>query len=466
MDKKKLRLEIRKILIPLSMFAAMVEKNKAKLTGILNVLEFKNDILAAGGEIYAVGGIVRDAVMGKASDDLDIVIRGVPYDKLFTILSKYGYAKDTSFVDENGKKDFGATKFVSKNEKFNKLLSDNGIRQDIDVMLPRKDSKDVDVKGHRSIKSDVNPYFTIYDDLLRRDITINAIALDLSGKLIDNGNALKDIQNGVIRAVSEEAFLEDPLRMIRAVRFAARFDYQWDERTLDMIRNNAHLLSDKSELPRERFLMEFQKMIGKADLGRAVKLLVDLGLYKAIFGIEPKIRDYKEFDHAKSVAEFCYMLFESEPANTILPLIEKNISNTVEDLKYVEALIKYISTVKGKTLAMVPEINALATLYNISPDMLLNSYFVEDRHRAIAHKFKNGNLPKGEHDVQLKGEEFMKFIVEELAERGMKFEAKRDGAKMGKAKNLAIQAIYSGEIQNNKDSIKNYLTDHIESWIN
>lgn len=474
-DTNKLRKEVRKILtvaVPLCMTEKMqtlkesINRQKDTLTAILNALEFKKDILAAGGEIYAVGGIVRDAIMGKPSDDLDIVIRGVPYDKLFAILSKYGNTKDTSFVDENGKKDFGATKFVSFNKTFNQLLANNGIRKDIDVMLPRKDMKVAGEKGHRSIKSDVNPMFTIYDDLKRRDITINAIALDINGKIIDNGTGLKDIQNGIIRAVSEDAFIEDPLRMIRAIRFAARFNYKWDENTLNLIRKNAHLLADKSELPRERFLMEFQKMIGKADLGRAVKLLIELGLYKAMFGVEPTITDYKKFDKAKNVAEFSFMLFENEPHKNILPLIEKHITKTTDDLEYVDALIKYIDNIKGKNLDLVTEINQLANIYNISPEILLNSSYVDSKHRAIAQKFKSGELPRGDHDIDFKGGDFRGFVIDTIKASGKEFNERIDSAKMGKAKRLAIQAIYSGILENNKEAIKKYLLNNLESWMN
>ena len=293
------------------------------LVRILNSLEFKDDVINSGGEIYAVGGIVRDAIMGTPSDDLDIVIRGVSYDKLFSILSKYGKATDTSHIDENGKKDFGSTIFVSRNKMFNDFLSSNGVALDIDVMLPRKDAKDPDVKGHRGIKSDVNPDYTIEDDLDRRDITINAIAMGIDGRLISNGSGIDDIKNGIIKAVSEDAFIEDPLRMLRSVRFSARYNYDWDPATIKLIKDNAHLLSDKEELPRERFLKEFEKMLGKPDLGRAVKNLVDLGMFKEILGVEPKINDYSKFDDVHNIAEFSYMLFDKEPIHLIIPLINK-----------------------------------------------------------------------------------------------------------------------------------------------
>ena len=121
------------------------ESQKDKLVGILNSLEFKNDVLAAGGEIYAVGGIVRDALMSTPSDDLDIVVRGIPYDQLFAILSKYGKPTDTSHEKEDGDKDFGSTKFVSGNPEYIQYLANNGVARDIDVMLPRKDAKDPNV---------------------------------------------------------------------------------------------------------------------------------------------------------------------------------------------------------------------------------------------------------------------------------------------------------------------------------
>mgnify|MGYP000913041864 CR=1 FL=1 len=225
----KIRKNIQVLLEREHLKESMKEAQKKKLVSILNNLEFKDDIINADGEIYAVGGIVRDAIMNEPSDDLDIVVRGIPYDELYSILSKYGKATDTSHEKEEGDKDFGSTKFVSNNEDFNEYLKDNGVARDIDVMLPRKDAKDPSIKGHKGIKSDVNPMYSIEDDLGRRDITINAIAMDLSGNLISKGTGLDDIKsspdnNGVIKAVSEDAFVEDPLRMLRAVRFNARYN--------------------------------------------------------------------------------------------------------------------------------------------------------------------------------------------------------------------------------------------------
>lgn len=442
----------------------IAQKEKDRLVSILNSLEFKNDVLSGGGQIYAVGGIVRDALIGKQSDDLDLVIQGIPYNKLFQILLKYGKATDTSIEKDEGR-DFGATKFVSNNSEFNQLLSDNGIRREIDIMLPRKDSKEIGAKGHRAIKSSVDPNFTIEDDLKRRDITINAIALTLDGNIIDVGTGVDDLKRGVVRAVSADAFIEDPLRILRAIRMAARFNYKIDNQTLELIRSNANLLSDKNELPRERFLMEFEKMIGKADLGRAVRLLVELGLYKSMFGIDSRVKDFNEFDKARNIAEFCFLLFKNEPDKKIIQLSFDNITNSNDDISYLEALLKYRSEIIGSELSFIDRINKLADIFKKSSDFLLNSSFVLSEDKKIANDFASGTIPKGDHDIALKGDEFKGFITDLIKNKSGSFNPREDGRKMGKAKFLALQAIYGGEINNNPESIRNYISKNIERWI-
>lgn len=465
MVRRKIRKSIQ-VLLEREYLKEEIEKaQKEKLVSILNSLEFKNDIVNAGGEIYAVGGIVRDAIMNKPSDDLDIVVRGLPYDELYSILSKYGKATDTSHEKEEGDKDFGSTKFVSHNEDFNAYLKDNGVARDIDVMLPRKDAKDPNVKGHKGIKSDVNPMYSIEDDLGRRDITINAIAMDVDGNLISKGSGLDDIKNGVIKAVSEDAFIEDPLRMLRAVRFNARYNYNWDGATIDLIKQNVHLLSDKSELPKERFLMEFEKMIGKSDLGKAVKLLVDLGMYKAIFGINSKIKDYDKFKDAKNVAEFAYMMFENEPKETIVNLVQKNITNNKDTIAYIQALILYLDKVKDREISDYDRVNYLSKFYKLSGDAMLNSDFVKEEDRQIVHKLHSGSIPKDENGLSFKGQEFVNYITRKVVDHFGDYINKRDGIKMGKAKKLALQAIYANKIQNNNSEIKEFLENNLDSWL-
>lgn len=448
------------------------DSQKNIIIDVLNSLEFKNDVLAEGGEIYAVGGIVRDAIMRTSSDDLDIVIRGIPYDKLFAILSKHGKATDTSHDKEEGNKDFGSTKFVSGNINYIYYLALNGIAKDIDIMLPRKDVKDPSVKGHKGIKSDVNPMYTIEDDLQRRDITINAIAMDLKGNIITSGTGLEDIKNGIIRAVNKDTFIEDPLRMLRAVRFAARYNYDWDPATIKLIKDNANLLSDKAELPKERFLMEFKKMIGKSDLGRAVKNIVDFGMYKHIFEVSPKNIDYSKFDKANNIGEMAYMMFESEPIDSISQLVLKNITNDTSILNYIKALVEYNKAAMGTPRGVVAKespsnivVGKLAKMFKTSPNAMTNSSYIEDADKKIIDKFVSGELPKNESDIKFKGKEFKNFVVDMITQKEGRFNSKKDGIKMGRAKNFILNGVYNMQVPNEADAIKQYLIDNVDGWV-
>ena len=187
-----------------------------------------------------------------------------------------------------------------------------------------------------------------------------------------------------------------------------------------LIRDNVSLLSDKKELNWERFLGEFKKMIGKTDLSRAVKLMVDLGMYRAIFGIDSKINDFTKFQHARSVGEMAYMMFDQEPVGSIIELIRRNITNSADNLSVVSALIDYNEKVKSKNLDNINRVITLANIYNkgMNPidrtgpgvDVLLNSFYIEPQDREIAEKFASGQLPVGPNDVALKGDEIISFI--------------------------------------------------------
>lgn len=444
-----------------------------KLIKIINSLPFLKEINSLGGEIYAVGGIVRDTLMDIESDDLDIVIRNVEFSKLMEILKKYGSTVDTSGYENEGDGLRGSIKFVSKEDNYNEYLVNNGLQKTIDVMLPRKESKDKKSKGHKGIISIVNHKFTIEDDLERRDININAIAISQYGNIIDkDGRGQSDIKNKKIRVVNSDVFLDDPLRMLRIIRQTSKYKFEIDDSTVDLIKKNAPMLADKAELPKERFLMEFKKMIGKSDLGRAVKALVDFGMYEPIFGVKPKISDYSNFDKAKSIGEFAYMMFENEPADTIVSLVNNNITNDNSILNYVKALVEYNKIASGNPRGVVIKempsnitIGQLANLYKLSPEAMTNSNYIEKIDRDIIDKFVSGSLPKGENEIDLKGDEFKDFVVDLITQREGGFIIKRDGVKMGRAKKMVVDAIYNEQVPNESGVIKNFLIDNSDKWM-
>ncbi|MDD3732412.1 MAG: CCA tRNA nucleotidyltransferase [candidate division Zixibacteria bacterium] len=198
------------------------------------------------GRIYEVGGAVRDKFMGVESDikDRDYLVTGIPYDELTGILERYGR------VDLVGKS-FGVIKFT----QFIK-----GHPYTFDISLPRKEfSTGI---GHRDFNVSFDPALKVEDDLSRRDFTINAMALALdNGMLIDPLDGRADLEKRSLRMTSVNSFLEDPLRMLRAVQMAARFEFTIEPDTYKAIVENAALIASVSP---ERISEEFNKLLQRA----------------------------------------------------------------------------------------------------------------------------------------------------------------------------------------------------------
>lgn len=191
-------------------------------------------VRSAGGTAYLVGGCVRDAFRGETSKDLDLEVYGIAADKLQDILASK-FALNTVGVS------FGVIKLNAF---------------DIDVALPRRESKAT--PGHRGFLVDTVPDLSFREACERRDFTINAIlANPLTGEIIDPCGGMPDIEDGVIRHIGEH-FLEDPLRVLRAMQFTARFGFQIATETIDVCRSMT-----PENLPRERLASEWEKLLLK-----------------------------------------------------------------------------------------------------------------------------------------------------------------------------------------------------------
>lgn len=190
-----------------------------------------------------VGGFVRDHLIGQSTRDLDIELYSVPsLETIETLLEPFGRVNAVG-------KSFGVLK-----------LSYEGYS--IDFAPPRSDSKYG--SGHRGFE--VTPlHDTDFSTAARRrDFTINAIGYDpLAHVFLDPYGGIEDLQNRTLRCVDPHTFVEDPLRVLRAVQFAARFELACDPQLLDlcrtMIRNGA-----LNELPKERIFEEFKKLFLKS----------------------------------------------------------------------------------------------------------------------------------------------------------------------------------------------------------
>jgi len=199
------------------------------------------------GRIYEVGGAVRDKYISPIlpDKDKDYLITGIPLDELCSLLSGFGK------VDLVGKS-FGVIKFLPL-----KRFDGDHV---FDIALPRKEYSTG--PGHKDFKVECDHNLRVEDDLSRRDFTINAMAEDLStGELVDPLNGRKDIKRRLIRVTNPNSFRDDPLRMLRGVQFAARFEFELEKNTLKSLQENADLISTVSS---ERIQEELNKLLLKA----------------------------------------------------------------------------------------------------------------------------------------------------------------------------------------------------------
>ena len=191
---------------------------------------------ARGGRTFYVGGFVRDALMGHENKDVDIEIHGIEPDGVAQILDYLGQRLNIG-------QSFGI--FGLKGH-------------DIDIAMPRKET--LRGIGHRDFEVTVDPFIGTEKAAVRRDFTVNALMQDvLTGEVVDHFGGRADLKNGILRHVSDETFAEDPLRALRAAQFAARFEFDVAEETVELCRT-----MKLAALSRERIEGEMKKALLKA----------------------------------------------------------------------------------------------------------------------------------------------------------------------------------------------------------
>jgi len=263
-----------------------MSKLPVQLTNIINNLlnQRWHRELCDIGDVYIVGGSVRDAFISKPIKDVDLIVDNTTLDEIIETLKPFG---KVSLVGDS----FAVIKFKPTGEK-----------EDIDIAVPRIDRKIG--TGHKGFKIETEGV-DIFSDLKRRDFTINSIAVSTeTGELLDPFNGLNDLKNGILRATDIRAFIEDPLRMLRGVQFASRFNFNIEPNTLKMMKQNAHLIS---EIKGERIKEEFEKIISKkGNIVTAFNILKTTGLDKELFG-NTIIFNYNDIDKLDSLS-FFYLL--------------------------------------------------------------------------------------------------------------------------------------------------------------
>ena len=194
-------------------------------------------------QAIVVGGAVRDHFLKLPSKDYDIEVYGLEkIERLEEILSHYG---SVNLVG----KSFGILKFVYEGEEY-------------DFSFPRREQKIA--VGHKGFDVVCDGFMSFEEAAIRRDFTINALGYDVEKELfLDPFGAKEDMASKRLRHISSKTFVEDPLRLYRAVQFVARFGYTLDKETFKLCNN---MVKDGllDELPKERVYTEFKKLLLKS----------------------------------------------------------------------------------------------------------------------------------------------------------------------------------------------------------
>ncbi|HRV37967.1 MAG TPA: CBS domain-containing protein, partial [Fervidobacterium sp.] len=303
--------------------------------------------------VYVVGGFVRDLLLGIPNYDLDIVVEGngiefakhvgrqlnatvVPYDKFFTasVVFKDGFKIDvatarTEYYEQPGK-------------------------------LPQ-----VDIS-------------TIRKDLHRRDFTINAMAIKLNpseyGTLYDFFNCQKDLKDGIIRVLYNLSFIEDPTRMIRAIRFEQRYDFKMEPSTLELLKKNL----EENYLERvsgARIRQEIEKILVEENSLKAIRRMAELGMIRHIFPktyytntMEEKIKTM--FRHLPRLQEKFEDLNDFYAISTILleyydlPTLEELRARYGYPKKFIESL-KYAETIIPVVKSLIESQFSFSDVYKV-----------------------------------------------------------------------------------------------------
>lgn len=226
-----------------------------------------NKIENSGFDAYLVGGCVRDFLMDIAPNDFDITTSAYP-DDVLNIFSEY--------------------KCYELGKKYGTILVDfEGYF--VEITTFRIESE---YENNRKPKSVI---FTrnLREDLARRDFTINAMAMDFKGNIIDYFGGISDLNNKLIRTVgnAEDRFNEDALRILRAIRFYSRFDFKLDNALEEAIIKNGKLLNS---LSKERISSEFNKIITVNKPSKVILKMVELNIFHHIFVELSNIVDFQQ----------------------------------------------------------------------------------------------------------------------------------------------------------------------------
>lgn len=359
---------------------------------IKNVLK---KIESNGFEAYIVGGYVRDCLLGINSYDVDICTNALPKDlcQIFDV--------------HNSKNNYGSINIKIKKYNF-------------DITTYRKE-----LKYENRRPTEIEYINNLIEDVKRRDFSINAICMDFNMNIIDLVNGVEDINNRIIRMIGDidEKIVDDPLRILRAIRFATINNFEIEEKLYQKIKEKSYLVDSLST---SRIKNELNKILLSPNYKRGLELLEDAGLleilkisYEEIFyvndinGMWAQLNVNKDYQFTKQ---------EKEVISKIKELVEIGKINN----QYIYKYGLYISQVAGAILGI--------------------------KKKDINNMFNKMPLTNPE-ELDIRSEEIIKALDLEPSK------------KIKEVTDILIEEILNKKLKNNKKEIKKYLNTHREELL-
>lgn len=383
-------------------------------------LPILKSIEAAGFQAYFVGGSVRDHILGLPIHDVDIATSAYPEE----IKSIFTHTIDTGI----------------KHGTVTVLVDDHSY----EITTFRTES------GYQDYRRPDKVTFvrSLTDDLKRRDFTINALAVDHNGNVVDKFDGLTDLENKLIKAVgvAEERFHEDALRMMRAVRFQAQLDFKIEEKTKQAIKDNAPLLE---KIAIERIHEEFVKMLFGKSWKKGLQNFCDLGLSQHCPGFNGQTASLQKLvdtpdvlfaDEAMVWTALGFVLgIEDEEFNHFMR--QWKVSNKIrEDCLATERMLLDFQAKKFDTWSIylnnvdnLARVEALCALFGIQ----INNQELE---KAVSE------IPiKSSHDMKITGKDVIDIL------------SIKPGPQIGQYMTMLEKAVVTRSVENSFEELKRYL---------
>lgn len=372
----------------------------------------------AGFEAYFVGGSVRDVLLDRHVHDVDITTSAYPEE----VKNLFERSIDTGIKH-------GTVTVLYGGESY-----------EITTFRTESGYQDFRRPDHVTFVQNLD------EDLKRRDFTINALAMDVHGQIVDLFNGIEDLKKHIIRAVGdpEKRFHEDALRMMRAIRFMSQLEFSLEEKTQQAIKDNHELLKKISV---ERIREEFVKMGLGPHSRQAFKMFLDTELSEDVpdfAGKKEQLSVYPQlqFSPTLETSLWALIILLLKLPNDQIKQFMRDWKNSNETTEGVEQIIRFFDLIADHVptdyeLFQAGErtiINTIDVAHILGQPIA--SEALVDRYMALPIKSSS--------ELAIDG----RFLIE----RGM-----RPGAELGKRLNDIREKVVSSEIENSQEAIEQYL---------